>query len=128
MGPRIKILAFIIGLFFFFFVLRSLKRNFMRPTYAFLWIILSLFLLSISILEPLYKWIAIYVIGIMDARHIIYVSLIGFLLVYVFHLTGKISQMSDQIQILISNTAILEQELKEKLEHKQDHGKNEIDK
>ena len=118
MGIKIKILAFVIGLIFFIFVLRSLKRNFMRPTYAFLWIVISVFLLSISVLEPLYKWIAVYVIGIVDARHIIYVALIGFLLVYIFHLTGKISQMSDQIQVLISHTAILEKELKDILEKK----------
>jgi len=114
MGIKIKILAFVIGLFFFAFVLRSLKRNFIRPTYAFLWIMMSLFLLSISVLEPFYKWIAVNVIGIIDARHIIYVALIGFLLVYIFHLTGKISQMSDQIQVLISHTAILEKELKDR--------------
>ena len=116
MGIKIKILAFFIGLIFFFFVLRSLKKNFIRPTYAFLWIVISVFLLSISVLEPFYKWIAVYVIGIVDARHIIYVTLIGFLLVYIFHLTGKISQMSDQIQVLISQTAILEKELKDRIE------------
>jgi|Deesub1362B_J571_1020462.scaffolds.fasta_scaffold03420_2 hypothetical protein len=113
MGLKIKVLAFIIGLIFFGFVLRSLRKNVMRPSYAFLWICMSLFLLSISVLEPLYKWISVNIIGIVDARHIIYIALIGFLLVYVFYLTGRISQMSDQIQILISQTSILEQEIKD---------------
>jgi hypothetical protein len=113
MGLKIKILAFLIGLIFFFFVLRFIKKNSFRPTYAFLWISISLFLLSIPVLEMFYKWIAVSLIGIVDARHIIYIVLIGFLLIYVFYLTSKISQMSDQVQVLISHAAILEKELKE---------------
>jgi hypothetical protein len=50
-----------------------------------------------------------------DARHVIYIVLIGFLMVYVFYLTQKISKMSDQIQMLISHLAIVEDELRRKL-------------
>lgn len=112
MGIKIKILAFIIGLIFFYFVLRFIKKNAFRPTYAFLWISISTFLISIPLLEPFYKWIAVSALGIEDARHIIYIALIGFLLIYVFYLTSRISQMSDQIQVLISHSAMLEKEIK----------------
>jgi hypothetical protein len=71
---------------------------------------ISLFLISVPALEPLYQWIAGSVLGIIDARHVIYIALIGFLLVYVFYLTLKICQMSDRIQELISYTAIMETE------------------
>lgn len=114
MGIKIKILAFVVGLIFFYFVLRFIKKNTIRPTYAFLWISMCAFLLSIPLLEPLYKWVAVSMIGIVDARHIIYITLIGFLLIYVFYLTARISQMSDQIQVLISHSAILEKEIKRK--------------
>ncbi len=110
MGIRVKILAFIIGIGFFLFVLRSIKRNGMRPSYAVLWMFISLFLISVPALEPFYQWLAGSVLGIIDARHVIYIVLIGFLLVYVFYLTLKICQMSDRIQELISYTAILETE------------------
>ncbi len=114
MGIKIQIISLAIGLIFFFFVFRFVKRNAFRPTYAFMWILISLFLISIPALEKLYKWFATNVIGISDARHIIYVVLIGFLLVFIFYLTIKISRMNDQIQELISYTAILEKEIKEK--------------
>jgi hypothetical protein len=110
MGLKIKLLAFLAGLGFFYFVLRSIQRNTMRPAYAVLWTGISVFLLSISVMEPLYQWFAKSAIGIVDARHVIYIVLIGFLLVYVFYLTQKISRMADQIQVLLSQVAILEDE------------------
>jgi len=111
MGLRIKLLAFCIGLLFFYFVFRSIRRNNMRPAYAVLWIGISVFLLSVSVLEPFYRWVASSIIGIVDARHVIYIVLIGFLLIYVFHLTQTISRMADQIQMLVSQLSIVEEEL-----------------
>lgn len=115
MGLKIKLLALVIGIAFFFFVLRSIQRNTMRPAYAVLWTIMALFLVSVSVLEPFYQWLAGSVIGIVDARHVIYIVLIGFLMVYVFYLTQKLSRMSDQIQVLLSQLAIVEDELRRKL-------------
>lgn len=116
MGIKIKIISLLLGLIFFYFIFRFVKKNTFRPSYAFLWILVALFLLSIPILEPFYKWLAVTVIGISDARHIIYAGLIGFLLVYIFYLTIRISQMNDQIQELISYTAILEKRVREEIE------------
>jgi hypothetical protein len=111
MGLRIKLLAFCVGLVFFYFVFRSIRANNMRPAYAVLWIAISVFLLSVSVLEPFYRWVANSILGIVDARHVIYIVLIGFLLVYVFHLTQTISRMADQIQVLVSQLSIVEHEL-----------------
>jgi hypothetical protein len=108
MGVKIKLIAFLLGLVFSLVVIRNVRRNVFRPAYAVLWIAVSLFLLSIALLEPVYKWLATSVIGINDARHIIYIGLIGFLLVYVFYLTAMVSRMSNQIQQLLSALAILE--------------------
>jgi hypothetical protein len=76
-----------------------------------MWILIAIFLVSVPLLEKFYKWVATNVIGINDARHIIYVVLIGFLLVYIFHLTVRISKMNDQVQELISYSAILETQI-----------------
>lgn len=110
MGIKIKLLAFAIGIVFFSFILRNIKRNSMSPSYAVLWTAISLFLVSIPVFEPFYHWVASSLIGIVDARHVIYIVLIGFLLVYTFYLTIKISKMSDRIQWLISHTAVMETE------------------
>jgi hypothetical protein len=114
MGLKIQLIALTIGIIFFLGVLRYIKRNSFNPGQSVLWIILCLFFISIPLLEPLYKWIATNIIGISDARHIIYIFIIGFLLVYIFYLSSKVTKMSDQIQNLISFTAILEKEIRDK--------------
>jgi len=113
MGFEIKLLALLIGIMFFVLVIIQIRKNTMHPSYSILWIIISLFLISVPLLEPFYKWIATDIIGINDARHIIYIFLIGFLLIYVFYLTSKTTKMSDQIQNLLSYTSILENEIRE---------------
>jgi hypothetical protein len=111
MGNRIQLIAFITGMLFFFSIMRYVKKKSFNPSFSVLWLGVSLFLVSISVLEPFYRWVAYSVIGIIDARHIIYIFLIGFLLVYILYLTSKISRMSDQIQNLISFTAILKDKI-----------------
>ena len=114
MGSRIQIIAFISGTLFFLSTMRYVKKKSFHPSFSVLWIAVSLFLVSISVLEPFYRWVAYSVIGIIDARHIIYVVLIGFLLIYILYLTSKITRMSDQIQNLISFTAIMKNKIDEK--------------
>ncbi len=116
MGLKIKIISFAIGLLFAFFILLAIKRNQMPPLAACLWFAVSIFLLSIPIVEPFYKWISSAIVGIDDARHIIYVGVIGFLMVCVFVQSLTISRLSDKVQNLISLTAILEHQLGRKNE------------
>jgi hypothetical protein len=111
MGWKIKLIAFLLGLVFALIVARNVRRNVMRPAYAVLWIGMSLFLLSISVLEPFYVWLAHSVIGLNDARHLIYVVLIGFLVVYNLYLTAMASRMANQIQHLVAAEAILRAKL-----------------
>jgi len=125
MGLKIKLIAFIIGLIFFFMVLNQIKKKSLRPSYSFLWFMVSLFLISISVFEPFYRFISRRIIGISDTRHIIYIGLIGFLLVYVFYLTIKVHQISDQVQELISTVAI-QQNIIESLSAS-NNDKNELD-
>ena len=108
MGFRIKLLAFIIGLAFTFLIARQIQRTRISPSCSILWLGVAFFLLSVSVFEGLYRWLASKVIGIVDARHVIYIVLIGFLLIYVFYLTSIIMRLNDQIQNLISYTSILE--------------------
>lgn len=116
MGIKIKIIAFIIGFFFLTFIIRTIKKNGFPPTISIMWLLVASFLLSVPIFEEFYRWIAYNLIGIQDARHIIYIFLIGFLLVYNFYLSSKITLMNDQIKHLISFTAVLENKIKKKNE------------
>lgn len=108
MGLKIKLLALLIGICFFAVVIAVIKRRAIKPAYAVLWIGVSVFLMSVPILESFYVWITYSVLGIIDARHTIYIGLIGFLLVYVFYLTTKVSRMDDRLQQMISFMAVFE--------------------
>ncbi|MBL7202703.1 MAG: DUF2304 domain-containing protein [Desulfobacteraceae bacterium] len=110
MGLKIKVISFAIGAIFFLFIVLAIKRNNLPPLSALLWVVISLFLLSIPLLEPVYKWLSVAIVGIDDARHIIYIGVIGFLMVCVFAQGLTISRLSDKVQNLISLTAILEQQ------------------
>ncbi len=112
MGIKIKILSIVIGFIFLMFILINLRKKILNPSYSFFWFFLSLFLISIPFLEPVYKWIASELIGIKDARHIIYIGIIGILLINVFYLTSKISVLSDRIQELISSLSVIEEDVK----------------
>ena len=120
MSFEIKALAFVVGLIFFIVIWSKIRNKTFRPSYAFWWLMVSVFLLSIPVFEKLYKYIATEVIGLNDARHIIYIILIGFLLSFVFYLTTFINKMNDKIQELISSSAILESKIN-KLESKDEN-------
>jgi hypothetical protein len=111
MGLRIKIGLLVLGLVFLVVVLRQVRQNKFRPFPSVLWVVVSLFLLSVAALEPFYKWLADSVVGIADARHIIYIGVFGFLLSYNLYLTVLASRMSNQIRHLISSLAILNERL-----------------
>ena len=81
---------------------------------VFEYIAVSLFLMSVPIFEPFYVWFTYSVLGIIDARHTIYIGLIGFLLIYVFYLTTKVSRMDDRMQQMISFMAVFEKSVNDK--------------
>jgi hypothetical protein len=108
MGLKIKLIAFRLGLSLVLAVFRSVRRSLFRPAYAVMWIAMSVFLLLVSVWEPLHKWLDPSVLGIEDARHIICVAMIGFLPTHLFCLTAMASRRPNQnrMQQLISEVAI----------------------
>jgi hypothetical protein len=112
MDIKLKSIALMAGAFLFLFILRFVKRNTFRPSSALLWCSVPVFFISIPIFAPFYKWLSVSLFSMDDARHIIYIFIIIFLLIYDFYLSVKISQLSDRVQELISFTAILEKKPK----------------
>ncbi|HQH50018.1 MAG TPA: DUF2304 domain-containing protein [Candidatus Cloacimonadota bacterium] len=113
MGLKVKLIALFLGLLFSIIIYRSIKKSYLTPVLSLIWISLAVFFLSIPLLEPLYKWISVKIIGISDARHLIYIAIIGLLLVFVLYLSIKVSRLHDQNQMLISFTAILDKEIRD---------------
>jgi hypothetical protein len=111
MGIKIQIIAVVLGITFFFFIAKFIKKKSFNPSYSVMWILVSLFLISIPIFQNVYQYVSHDLLGLDDARHIIYIALIGFLLIFNFYITTKLTKMSDQVQILITNSAILENKI-----------------
>jgi len=111
MQLSLKLLAVLLGIVFLIVFFSLLRKKNIKPFYSALWLLVSIFMLSLVAFESLYKWIA-NTLGIPDASFLIIVSLISFLLIYVLYLSIKLSQMSDRIQELISITGILEYEIR----------------
>lgn len=113
METRIKLFVALLGLSFLLVVLGFVRSRRIKPSYSLLWLGVSGFLMSIPVVDRLYIWLATSVIGISDARHVIYIGVIGFLLLYALFVTMKLSQVSDQVQELVTHTAILEKRLRD---------------
>ncbi len=113
MGIKIQIIAVMLGLIFFFFIAKFIKKKSFNPSYSVMWIFVAVFLISIPLFQNFYQFISHDLIGLDDARHIIYIALIGFLLIFNFYITTKLTKMNDQIQTLITHTAILENKIEQ---------------
>lgn len=108
MDIKQQIFALAAGLLIIFLVISQLKKEKLHSSFAALWIGIGLFLISLSFLGDFYRYIARSVLNVSGGDHFIYITVIGFLLVYVFYLTSKICRMIDQITKLISTVAMLE--------------------
>lgn len=109
-----KIFALLLSVLFGIVFLSLITKKQIKPFYSFLWLIISGSMISLVVFERFYKNIAT-LIGIDDASFMVLIMLFVFVLFYLIHLTIKISTMSDQVQELISYTAILEYKLRRKL-------------
>lgn len=105
-------IAFIVAAFsIIYVVIKSVKKHSLHPSFAVLWILIGLFLFSLSFMEGIYAYIARNVFGLYGGDHLIYITLISFLMIYCFYLTTRICQMADRTAKLISFTAVLESEV-----------------
>lgn len=109
MNLNLQVLSLILGIFFFIVILYNIRRKKLSPSYSVLWIILSLFLILIPIFQTIFIKIA-RLFGIY-AENLVYILLIGYLLIYVLYITSKVVRLNNQVKELISNSAILEDEI-----------------
>jgi len=109
MNLNLQVLSLILGIFFFIVILYNIRRKKLSPSYSVLWIILSFILILIPIFQTLFIKVARF-FGVY-AENLIYIFLIGFLLIYVLYITSKVVRLNNQVKELISNSAILEDEI-----------------
>jgi hypothetical protein len=111
MNLNLQILSLTLGIFFFLIIIYNIRRGKLSPSYSVLWIILSFFLILIPVFQSVFIKIARF-FGVY-AENLVYILLIGFLLIYVLYITSKVVRLNNQVKELISNSAILEEELKD---------------
>lgn len=113
MNFSLKITIILAALLIIYIVIRAVGKHNLHPSYAVLWLVIGSFLFSIPLLENFYALVARKVFGLHGGDHLVYITLITFLLVYCFYLTTRICQMADRVSKLISFTAVLGSELAE---------------
>ena len=93
----LKIISLLFAGSFFsaFFIL--IRKKATKPFYSAIWFAVSVLMISVVVFESFYKWIA-NLLGLTDASFLIIMALISFLMIYVFHLSIKLSEMGDRIQ------------------------------
>lgn len=107
----VRVMLSIFSISFFVGFVLLVRNKSVKPIYSFLWLMVALGMLSIVVLEKFYKTVAT-LLGITDASFMVIVGLISFLLIYVFYLSIKLSEMSDRIQELISFSAMMEHDIR----------------
>ena len=111
MSLNLKFVILLAGILLTLSIFRLLKNHSLHPSYAVLWLAIGIFLLTMPFIESLYGLVARKILGLYGGDHLIYITLIGFMLIYIFYLTSKVCMMSDRISKLISFTAVLENEI-----------------
>lgn len=107
------ILSFIAGLILLLFILRFLKTSRIYPSYVILWASIGIFLVFMPVFSDVYRHIAQFVFGLKGGDHFMYISFIGFLLLYTFYLTVKICTLTSQVSRIISTIAVIESQQKD---------------
>ncbi|MCX6158496.1 MAG: DUF2304 domain-containing protein [Ignavibacteriae bacterium] len=112
MSFKLQLFSLIVGLIFFLFILYIIRKRKLSPSYSVLWLLLALYLISIPLFQGVYVYFSRTVFGFY-AENIIYITVIGFLLIYVLFLSSKVVRLNDQTKELISFTAILEKRIRD---------------
>jgi hypothetical protein len=112
MPPALRILVVVCSLAFLGTFLFLAKRGSVKPFYSALWLLVSFLMFSLVIFERFYKSVADE-LGIRDASFLVFVGAILFMLVYILHLSIKMSELSDRMQEVISTVAILERAVRQ---------------
>lgn len=90
---------------------RLLKKNLMQASSVVFWIVFGIFIITIPLLFPLYKFVALNLFGLADTTVLIFLIIISFLSFYMVYLSSKIKALTDKVQMLITYVAIMENKI-----------------
>ncbi len=106
---RLKILAGLIGVFLFIYIIELVRRRKLREEYAWLWLLTGFAIFVLSLWYGLLVYIGSLLGGILPSA-ILFLFALVFLLLIVLHQSIKISHLTDQVYQLTQELAILSRE------------------
>ena len=112
MSQTFRILLFIAAFFAFFFMIHNIRKSKFVIGDSIFWFFFSLLLVLLAV----YPEMAYYVtrqLGIQSASNLVYLIIIGLLVIRVFQMDLRISDLSAKLKSLVQNTAIHEAEIRE---------------
>ena len=106
MSINLRIGLIIVSLFFFFVIVRSVRRNKLRSDYAMGWIVLSLGLVLLSVFPQL-AFLVGRLFKVISISNIVFAAVIFMLIVLSYILFTKVSLLEEKQKDLIQEIAIL---------------------
>ncbi|MBR3151088.1 MAG: DUF2304 domain-containing protein [Erysipelotrichaceae bacterium] len=113
MNRTLQIFLFTFSLLSLVMILRSVYRNKMNIHFAMIWIVFGIVLTVISIFPKLISYLSM-IMGIYAPANTIFLVTIFFLYALSFYAYLRISKLSDQVQSLNYEIALLKKKLEER--------------
>ena len=122
MPDRIQIIAIVVSAAFLLLVLELVRRRKLVEEYSFLWIVVALVVLAVSIWRELLHTAA-RDLGVHDPPNVLLIALTAVVLFALLGVSLILSRQRRQIERLIEDTTILSAELRELRSRRNDAGK-----
>ena len=119
MNSRIQVIAIVLSLAFLLAVLELVRRRKLIEEYSFIWIVIALLMVAVSIWRE-FLHAAARELGIYDPPNVLLIALTGGVLVALLGVSVILSRQRRQIDRLIEETSILAAEIREVRSPRQD--------
>ncbi|GAB4486941.1 MAG: hypothetical protein OHK006_15400 [Thermodesulfovibrionales bacterium] len=106
MTLKLKILAVLIGITFFVFIIELVRKRRLREEYSWLWLLTGFSIAVLSLWYDLLVYIGGLLGGVLPSALLFFFGLL-FLLLICLYQSITISRMSDQVKVLAQEVAIL---------------------
>ncbi len=113
MPLKARILIAVLGFLLFFFVLNLIRKRRMRIEYSILWLVISSFILVVSIWQNLGDRFARF-IGIDYPPALFFLIAIFFLILILLHFSMEMTRIKDQNKTLVQELSLLKQTVQKK--------------
>lgn len=109
MSLTLRIMLIVACLGTFIYIRRKIRQSKLKMDEAIFWIVFSLILLIMSLFPQIPAWIA-FKIGFVSTVNLIYLVIIFLLIIKLFTMSRKVSDLEERLKQLVQNIAIKDNE------------------